>query len=64
VIEIIHEIQKQVGNDFSVFIKMNVADFCKGGMTVDDAIEMVWILSEQGVSAIETSGGGSGHDVT
>ena len=43
---------------------MNVADFCKGGMTVDDAIEMVWILSEQGVSAIETSGGGSGHDVT
>ena len=64
VVEIIHEIQKRAGNDFPLFIKMNVADFCEGGMTVDDAIEMVGILSEQGVSAVETSGGGSGHDVT
>ena len=64
VIEIIHEIQKQAGNDSPLFIKMNVADFCEGGMTVNDAVEMVGVLSEQGVSAIETSGGGSGHDVT
>jgi len=64
VIEITHEIKKRAGNDFPVFVKMNVADFCKGGMIVDEAIEMARIMTEHGVFAIETSGGGSGHDVT
>lgn len=64
VIEIAAEIRKKTGKDFPVFIKMNVADFCEGGMVIDDAVEVAKIMAQNGISAIETSGGATGHDVT
>jgi len=64
VIEIAAEIKKRAGEDFPVFIKMNVADFCEGGMVIDDAVEVAKIMAQNGIAAIETSGGASGHEVT
>ena len=62
--EITREIRKNSGDEFPVFIKINVADFCSGGMTVEDAIKTAKILCVHGISAIETSGGCGGHSVT
>jgi len=62
--EITCEIRKSCGDEVPVFIKINVADFCSGGMTVTDAIETAKILCRNGISAIETSGGCDGHNVT
>ena len=62
--EITAEIKKRTSDNFPVFIKMNVADFCDDGMTIDDAVEAVKIMTQNGIAAIETSGGASGHDVT
>jgi 2,4-dienoyl-CoA reductase-like NADH-dependent reductase (Old Yellow Enzyme family) len=64
VIEIAAEIRKRTEENFPVFIKMNVADFCQGGMTIDDAVDVAKVMTQNGIAAIETSGGANGHEVT
>ena len=64
VVKIAAAIKQSAGEDFPVFIKMNVADFCNKGMIIDDAIEATKILAKSGIAAIETSGGMTGHDMT
>jgi 2,4-dienoyl-CoA reductase-like NADH-dependent reductase (Old Yellow Enzyme family) len=64
ILEISAEIRKRTHGDYPVFIKMNVADFCNGGMTVDDALEIAKICSQNGISAIETSGGTADSTIT
>ena len=64
IIEMAAEIKNRTGEDFPVLIKMNVADFCEGGMVIDDAVEVAKIMAQNGIAAIETSGGASGHEVT
>ncbi len=64
VIEIIGEIRKRTGQDFPAFIKMNVSDFCDGGMTLQDAVKMAKSFTQEGISAIEASGGMFGAEVT
>ncbi len=63
-VEIVAEIHQRVGSQFPIFIKMNVSDFCEGGMTIDDAVQLAKIFSLNGVSAIETSGGAIGREVS
>lgn len=63
IIEIVAAIKKRIDQDYPIFIKMNVSDFCDGGMTFDDAIAIAKILSRNGISAIETSGGTAGSDI-
>jgi len=62
--EITAEIKTRTSEHFPVLIKMNVADFCKDGMVIDDAVEVAKIITKNGIAAIETSGGASGHDMT
>ena len=51
------EIRKRVGRDFPVGIKLNSADFQRGGFSEDEAMETVVALAEAGVDLIEISGG-------
>lgn len=64
VLEIAAAIKENAGQDFPVFIKINVADFCNGGMVIDDAVESAKLMADNGIAAIETSGGMFGHDMT
>ena len=64
ILEISDEIKKRTDGDCPVFIKMNVADFCQGGMTVDDALEIAKICTQNGISAIEASGGTANSTIT
>ncbi len=51
------EIRKQVGTDFPIAIKLNSADFQKGGFTEDDSLEVIKALVVAGIDLIEISGG-------
>ncbi len=55
--EVYRAIRKEVGPAFPVGIKLNSADFQKGGFTEDESIEVVRHLSAEGIDLIEVSGG-------
>jgi len=51
------EIRRQVGPDFPVGIKLNSADFQRGGFTEEESMETIQALAEAGIDLIEISGG-------
>ncbi len=55
--EIYTAIRVEVGPDFPISIKLNSADFQKGGFTMEDSMKVVKHLSELGMDLIEISGG-------
>lgn len=57
VLEVYREIRKQVGDDYPVGIKINSADFQRGGFSEEESIEVIQILSREGIDLIEISGG-------
>jgi 2,4-dienoyl-CoA reductase-like NADH-dependent reductase (Old Yellow Enzyme family) len=57
VLEVYKEIRAQVGPDFPVGIKLNSADFQKGGFTEDESLAVIQALSAAGIDLIEISGG-------
>lgn len=57
VLEIYRAIRQEVGDDFAIGIKLNSADFMKGGFTEEDSMSVVKALSDVGMDLIEISGG-------
>jgi 2,4-dienoyl-CoA reductase-like NADH-dependent reductase (Old Yellow Enzyme family) len=57
VLEVYQAMRKEVGKEFPIGIKINSADFTKGGFTPEEAIEVAKKLSESGIDLIELSGG-------
>lgn len=57
VVEIYHAIRKSVGGEFPISIKLNSADFQKGGFTEEESIQVASKLSALGMDLIEISGG-------
>jgi 2,4-dienoyl-CoA reductase-like NADH-dependent reductase (Old Yellow Enzyme family) len=57
VLSVYHKIREQVGDDFFIGIKLNSADFMKGGFTEEDSMLVVQALSDVGIDLIEISGG-------
>ena len=57
VMAVYEEIRKQVGADFPIAIKLNSADFQKGGFTEEESMETIRALAEAGIDLIEISGG-------
>jgi 2,4-dienoyl-CoA reductase-like NADH-dependent reductase (Old Yellow Enzyme family) len=55
--EVYSEMRKQVGDDFPIGIKLNSADFQRGGFTEEESMEVVKKLSGAGIDLIEISGG-------
>jgi len=56
-IESLRAIRKAVGSDFPVSVKMNSADFQKGGFSMEDSIRVVEMLNHESVDLLEISGG-------
>ena len=54
---IYHKIRQMVHDDFIVCVKLNSADFQKGGFDESDSIEVVKRLVEAGIDLVEISGG-------
>ncbi len=49
--------REAVGSDFAVSIKLNSADFQKGGFTLDECVQVVSWLNDTGLDLLEISGG-------
>ncbi len=56
-VEIYQGIRAAVGSEFLVGLKLNSADFQKGGFDENDSIRVVQKMSELGIDFIEISGG-------
>ena len=57
VLAVYAEIRRQVGPDFPVGIKLNSADFQKGGFTEEESMATIEALVNAGIDLIEISGG-------
>lgn len=57
VLEVFREIRSRVGGSFPIGIKLNSADFQKGGMSEDESMQVVSWLEADGIDLIEISGG-------
>ena len=55
--QIYQAMRKEVGNEYPLSIKLNSADFQKGGFSKEESMTVVQHLSEQGMDLIEISGG-------
>jgi 2,4-dienoyl-CoA reductase-like NADH-dependent reductase (Old Yellow Enzyme family) len=56
-LEAVARTRRVVGPDFPVAVKLNSADFQKGGFRFDDSIQVAQWLEDGGVDLIEISGG-------
>jgi len=50
-------IRSQVGSDYPIGIKINSADFQRGGFTEEESMEVIQLLGNEGIDLIEISGG-------
>lgn len=57
VLEIYRAIRSRVGPSFPVSIKLNSADFQRGGFSEDESMEVVDALGAAGIDLVEISGG-------
>lgn len=57
VLEVYAAIRKAVGKKFPVGIKLNSADFQRGGFTEEESMDTIRALSAAGIDLIEISGG-------
>lgn len=56
-LDIIAEVRAEVGPEFPVAVKLNSADFQKGGFAFDDSMRVAQWLQDAGIDLIEISGG-------
>lgn len=57
VLEIYRSMRKKLGADYPIGIKLNSADFQKGGFTEEESMEVIKLLSKESIDLIEISGG-------
>ena len=55
--EVYKGVRAVLGQDYPVMIKLNGSDFLDNGLTIDDAVFAAKLLAEEGIDAIEVSGG-------
>ncbi len=56
-VEVLGKIRDRVGDDFPILIKLNSEDFIENGLTLSDSLKIGAMLQENGMDAIEVSGG-------
>ena len=56
-LEVLAEMRRQVGPAFPIGIKLNSADFQRGGFSEDESLGTVRALADAGIDLIEISGG-------
>jgi len=56
-LEVVQTVRAAVGREFPVSVKLNSADFQKGGFAFEDSLQVAQWLEQAGVDVIEVSGG-------
>lgn len=57
VMEVYRGIRAKCGRDFAIGVKLNSADFQRGGMSEDESLAVIDALAREGVDCVEISGG-------
>jgi 2,4-dienoyl-CoA reductase-like NADH-dependent reductase (Old Yellow Enzyme family) len=57
VLEVYRAMRQTVGKDFPIGIKLNSADFQRGGFTEEESLDTIRALADAGIDLIEISGG-------
>jgi 2,4-dienoyl-CoA reductase-like NADH-dependent reductase (Old Yellow Enzyme family) len=57
VLEIYRGMRERVGKEFPIGIKLNSADFQRGGFTEEESLEVMQRLDQEGIDLFEISGG-------
>ena len=55
--EIVDQSRKKLGSDYPISVKLNSADFQRGGFEEEDALFVIRGLEERGIDLLEISGG-------
>jgi 2,4-dienoyl-CoA reductase-like NADH-dependent reductase (Old Yellow Enzyme family) len=55
--EVYAAIRRKCGGDFTIGVKLNSADFQRGGFTEDESLAVIEALSDDGIDCVEVSGG-------
>jgi 2,4-dienoyl-CoA reductase-like NADH-dependent reductase (Old Yellow Enzyme family) len=55
--EVIKAVRKEVGSEFPVLMKMNCDDLLPGGITPEEAVRIARKFEDEGIDAVEVSGG-------
>ncbi|MPY84711.1 MAG: NADH:flavin oxidoreductase [Actinophytocola sp.] len=56
-LEIVRAVRAEIGPDVPLAVKLNSADFQRGGMTEDESLRVVLDLAAEGIDLLEISGG-------
>ncbi len=56
-LEVVRRVREAAGDDVPVSVKLNSADFQRGGFTEEESLEVVRELGDAGVDLLEVSGG-------
>lgn len=56
-LEVVRRVREAVGDDVPVSVKLNSADFQRGGFAEDESLQVVKALGEAGLDLLEVSGG-------
>jgi len=56
-LQIVRAVRAAVGDDLSVGLKLNSADFQRGGFDESESMELLSVLDDEGLDLIEVSGG-------
>jgi 2,4-dienoyl-CoA reductase-like NADH-dependent reductase (Old Yellow Enzyme family) len=56
-LETVRAVRAKVGHDFAVAVKLNSADFQKGGFSFEDCLQVIELLNKEGLDLLEISGG-------
>ena len=56
-VEVYRNIRRKVGPNYPIGIKINSADFQRGGFTEEESLEVLQILDKEGIDLLEISGG-------
>lgn len=54
---VMDEVMREAGNDLAVLVKMNMRDGFRGGMELDESLQVAQALQESGAHALVLSGG-------
>lgn len=56
-LDVVSAVRESVGTDFALGVKLNSADFQRGGFESDDARDVIKMLADVGADLVELSGG-------
>lgn len=55
--EVIETVRQQAGGEIPILVRINALDYVEGGLTIEDALQIVHQLEQLGVNAISVSSG-------